>query len=162
MGSTWNQFSTSAKNTILFAQQCAWRHGVSEVGPEHVAHGLVEATPGISVTTTVAAQVLRALEIPPGRLLVPEPVGEVVLPDAATMQLNSSAKRLIDLAVLAKQRLGDTRIGTEHLLLGLVQVHSVVGLPQWDYESVRVVLMTLRQSNRSPWWQFPKRSLSEP
>ncbi len=111
-----DQFTQLARSALALAQEEAERFGHNYVGTEHLLLGLIREEQGI------AAQVLNKLGIELSK--VREAVefiigrGERVL--GGQFGLTPRAKKVIQLAVDEAQRLNQTTVGTEHLLLGLV------------------------------------------
>src|SRR5215468_1880819 len=111
------QFNERARRVIILAREEAGRFGHDSVGTEHILFGLIRD--GESVATavlqrlglqleTVQAEVKRALAKLPKTLVYSE------------IPFTTQAKQVLELSKGEARQLGHHRIGTEHLLLGLI------------------------------------------
>src|SRR5262245_20062236 len=112
------QFDDAARLVLRLAEQEARTLRHARIDTEHLLLALLE------LHDCVAERVLRRAEI--GILNVREEVTKLVLPglfesDCPRMGLTDGARKAIDLAIAAAQRLGHSQVGTGHLLLGLLE-----------------------------------------
>jgi ATP-dependent Clp protease ATP-binding subunit ClpC len=113
-----DRFTDRARRVIILARKEADRFNHNYIGTEHLLLGLVRLGQG------VAANVLRGMGIDfeTIRIEVEKTVGSgpetKVIGD---IPLTARAKKVIELAVEEARNLNHTYIGTEHLLLGLLQ-----------------------------------------
>jgi ATP-dependent Clp protease ATP-binding subunit ClpC len=112
-----DRFTKRARRVLTTAGEEARRLNHPYIGPEHLLLGLVAEDGG------VAMRVLQELEISAGqvRRSIERTVPQRNLPILTQPALTSHTKEVIQLAVVEARQLGHHYIGTEHLLLGLVQ-----------------------------------------
>ncbi len=112
------RFSKRARHALAYAQDEAQRLNHPYIGTEHLLLGLVREE------NSVAARVLRSLGVEPGRVrnAVEEIIGHGEQRVLGRIGLSPRTKRVIELAVNQARDMGNNYIGTEHLLLGLVEV----------------------------------------
>jgi hypothetical protein len=109
-------FTNRAAVVLLKAQNMARDRGAENVTAEHIALGLTAEWPGI------AGQALEALGVTAEAL---QSAIEASLPPVAPTSkdhrpLSTAARRTLELARRRGLRMGHRYVGTEHLLLGLV------------------------------------------
>ncbi|NLE46261.1 MAG: ATP-dependent Clp protease ATP-binding subunit [Chloroflexi bacterium] len=111
-------FTDPARRALGLAQQEAERMGHAQIGTEHLLLGLLRENDGI------AGRVLRSLGLQTGdvqhwiqRLSSVRPQTGMV---GLEVELTPRTKRVLEIAGDEARRLGDTRIDTQHLLLGLM------------------------------------------
>jgi ATP-dependent Clp protease ATP-binding subunit ClpA len=113
-----DRFNDRAKRVLALAQDEAIRLNHNYIGVEHILLGLVREGEG------VAARVLDSLglELSKARTAVEFIVGRG---DATTspseITLSPLTKRVIEFAIDDARKLGNSDVGTEHLLLGIVR-----------------------------------------
>jgi ATP-dependent Clp protease ATP-binding subunit ClpC len=102
--------------------------GHGYIGTEHILLGLLSEGEGI------AAQALGSLEITleAAREQVQEILGEGMDQPSGHIPFTSRAKKVLELSLREAQRLGDSSIGTEHILLGLAREGEGVGAQVLD------------------------------
>ncbi|MBU6532347.1 Clp protease N-terminal domain-containing protein [Streptomyces sp. NPDC057245] len=112
-----SRYTPRARNAVMAAQNAAKTAGNTEGLPEHLVLGLITETESLSAKAIAAQGVtmdaIREAAIaalPPAAAEVPEPV-----PYAP------AAKKVLDLTFREALRLGHNYIGTEHLLLALLE-----------------------------------------
>ena len=117
MADNLRRFSKRARRCLAYAQEEAQRLNHSYIGTEHLLLGLVREENG------VAARVLSSLgvEAYKVRSAVEEIIGRGEHEVVGRPGLSPRTKRIIELAVTQARTMGHTYIGTEHLLLGLVE-----------------------------------------
>ncbi len=111
------RFSKRARRCLAYAQEEAKRLKHPYIGTEHLLLGLVREE------NSVATRVLRNLgvEAPRVRRAVEEIIGRGEHEVVGRIGLSPRTKRIIELAVGQARDMGNNYIGTEHLLLGLVE-----------------------------------------
>jgi len=111
------RFSKRARRSLAYAQEEARRLNHPYIGTEHLLLGLVREE------NSVAARVLRSLgvEADTVRSAVEEIIGSGEQPVMSRIGLSPRTKRIIELAVSQAREMGNNYIGTEHLLLGLIE-----------------------------------------
>ena len=155
-----DRFNDRAKRTLALAQDEAVRFGHAYIGPEHLLLGLIREGEG------VAARVLDAMgiDLASARRAIETKLGRGSGPPPSEIVLHEDTKKVIASAGEEAKKLGHSNVGTEHLLLGLVQVKA----PSWLFEAVAldpdrirpavmtaVAPMTERSSPTHLGWQIP-------
>jgi ATP-dependent Clp protease ATP-binding subunit ClpC len=112
-----DRFTKRARRVLTNAQEEARRLNHRYIGTEHILLGLVSEEGG------VAMRVLQELGIKPDqvRSAVERAVGKGARPTLTQPTLTPRTKRVIEISVDEARKMGHHYIGTEHLLLGLVQ-----------------------------------------
>ncbi|MBD3400634.1 MAG: AAA domain-containing protein [Candidatus Coatesbacteria bacterium] len=148
-----DKFTPRARKVILFARDVAKQMGQEHLGTEHLLLSLVEESDG------VAAYVLNKLGLRSAAIraelerLKSEDEHEVTADEK--IPFTQHAKQVLEQAVLVAGELGYNYIGTEHLLLGLMQVKEGVAsnvLSHLGYEPELVkseLVNMLEESRRS-------------
>ncbi|RLP99591.1 Clp protease N-terminal domain-containing protein [Micromonospora sp. CV4] len=118
------RFTTRARNVVMASQEEARASGHAEIGPEHLVLGLLAEPDGL------AAKVLV------GRGASPEAVREAVgaalgppadqVPDL--IPYDARGKKALELTFREALRLGHNYIGTEHILLALLEQEGGAGV----------------------------------
>ena len=111
------RFTDRARNVVVLAQEEARLLKHNYIGTEHILLGLVRESEGI------AAKALQALGI--GLEAVREQVQEIIgtgqHAPSGTIPFTPRAKKVLELSLREAMQLGDSYIGTEHILLGLIR-----------------------------------------
>ena len=117
------RFTDQARRVVVLAQEEARMLGHGYIGTEHILLGLLGEGEGL------AAQALAALEISldAARAQVAEIIGEGTGQPAGHIPFTPRTKKVLELSLREAQRLGDSYIGTEHILLGLAREGEGVG-----------------------------------
>ena len=117
-----DRFTDRAKHSVVLAQKQAHSLNHAYIGTEHLLLGLLDEKEGI------AAQVLaeKGITLDKARDQVIDMIGMGDSPDAKHLPFTSNAKKVLDGSLREALQLGQTYIGTEHLLLALVKVVSKV------------------------------------
>jgi ATP-dependent Clp protease ATP-binding subunit ClpC len=115
--SRFDKFSEHARRVLTLAQEEAQRFNHSYIGTEHILLGLVREEEGI------AAKVLTGMgvSLPRVRQAVEYIIGAGERQSTGASGLTSRAKKIIELAIDEARQMGHSYIGTEHLLLGILQ-----------------------------------------
>lgn len=110
------RFTEKAQKAILLAQEEAKNLRHNYVGTEHILLGLLAETDGI------AAQALKKMgvELKNAREEIVKLVGQGDY-EADIMGFTPRTKRLFELSFLEARNLGHNYVGTEHILLGLIE-----------------------------------------
>ena len=120
-----SRFTERARRTVKAAQEEARELGHDHIFPEHLALGLLHepealaarAISALGVTPEAARQALVAAL---GSLVLPEPV-------SGKIPFTPRAKKVLELALREALLFGHNYIGTEHLLLGLLDEQESLG-----------------------------------
>ena len=118
------RFTDRARRVVVAAQEEARALGHGHIGTEHILLGLIRDGNGMAV------KALESLGISPAALRerVEEivGVGDVPRSPSGHIPFTPRAKEVLRLSLGEAQHLGHNYIGTEHLLLGLIQEHEGV------------------------------------
>jgi ATP-dependent Clp protease ATP-binding subunit ClpC len=110
-------YSDKARRVIFFARFEAGRYGTPQIEAEHLVLGLAREDPPLMG---------RFLSGPPGyesfqnEIQARTPVGKS-LPTNTDLPVSEESKRVLAFTAEEADRLGHKRIGTEHLLLGVLR-----------------------------------------
>jgi ATP-dependent Clp protease ATP-binding subunit ClpC len=113
------QFTDSARQVVVYAQEDARQFQHDYIGTEHVLLGLLhdddQTSHALQAVGLDSASVGRALE---------RAVGRGARPPSAHIPFTPRAKRALEEALRVAQRLGQAHIGRPHLLRGLLEVRD--------------------------------------
>ena len=111
-----NRFTDDSKKVLRYARNAAQRLAHNYVGTEHILLGLVLNEEG------TAGQMLRDMGLTPANVTraVENIVGLGMTPNAHLV-LTTGMKEAMEFAVEESKRLKQSYVGTEHILLGLLQ-----------------------------------------
>jgi hypothetical protein len=118
------RFTSRARQSVMEAQEAARVAGNTTIGPVHVVLGLLEEPKGLACKAIVElgvsldqVQAAATAALPPGG----DPV-EGLIP------YDSEAKKVMELTFREALRLGHNYVGTEHILLALLEHENGTGL----------------------------------
>ncbi len=119
------EYTDKAKSALALAAKAARGMGQNYIGTEHILLGLLRQQTGIAAQVLLAGGVeenevidlIRELIAPPNYLELKEREG-----------YSPKAKMILETAMQQAEKLGSDKIGTEHLLLGLLQEHNNVAV----------------------------------
>ncbi|MGQ4597023.1 Clp protease N-terminal domain-containing protein [Nocardia sp. R6R-6] len=118
------RFTPRARQVVVAAQEVARGAGNSEIAVGHLVLGLLTESEGLGVQALVANGVaLEALSAAAAASLPPSE-GEV----PALIPFSAEAKKVLELTFREALRLGHNYIGTEHILLALLEQENGSGL----------------------------------
>jgi len=117
------RFTDRARRVVVLAQEESRLLGHNYIGTEHLLLGLLAEREG------VAARALRSLDITldAAREQVREIIGPGAQEPRGHIPFTPRAKKILELSLREALKLGSEVIGTEHLLLGLVDEGAGVG-----------------------------------
>src|SRR5580693_327240 len=120
-----SRFTERARRTVKAAQEEARELGHDHISPEHLALGLLHepealAARAISALGVTPEAARRALVAALGSLVMPEPV-------SGKIPFTPRAKKVLELALREALLFGHNYIGTEHLLLGVLDDEESLG-----------------------------------
>ncbi len=112
----WQRFSDSARKVVYYAQEEAQRFGTRVIDPEHLLLGITHNS------LCVGSRVLTQLGTRPDLF---DRIVSAQLPrgpqnDPSDLTLSPRSKQVVDFAYEEARNLNHNYIGTEHLLLGLL------------------------------------------
>lgn len=110
-------FTERARQVLQHSNDEAISQGAGEIRPLHLLLALLSVEDGRAalVLRTLGVDLERAYEVADGLAAAPE------APATAQRGVSPSGKRVIEQAVAAANRLDHHYVGTEHLLLGLLE-----------------------------------------
>jgi hypothetical protein len=118
------RFTERARNVVMAAQNEARAAGNAEIAPEHLALGLLrepDALAAKAITAQgVALETLRrtvSTKLPPASGQVPD-----------LIPFDSQARKALELTFREALRLGHNYVGTEHILLALIELEEGAGV----------------------------------
>ncbi|MET8250694.1 Clp protease N-terminal domain-containing protein [Micromonospora sp. NPDC005197] len=118
------RFTPRARNVVVASQEEARASGNAEIGPEHLVLGLLAEPEGL------AARVMAGRGATPEA--VREAVGAVLSPRAEQVPelipYDARGKKALELTFREALRLGHNYIGTEHILLALLEQEDGAGV----------------------------------
>ena len=117
------RFTERAQKAILLAQEEAKRLRHNYVGTEHILLGLIAEQDGIAAKALANAGV----SLERARQEVIRAVGEGSY-DVDIMGFTPRTKRIFELSFLQARNLGHNYVGTEHILLGLLEENDGVAI----------------------------------
>ena len=122
-GNMFERLTDRARRVLVLAQEEARLLDHRFIGTEHLLLALIKEEEG------VAARALAELDISltAARALVEQTIGLTAGPSSGSPPFTPRAKKVLELSLREALQLGDTSIGTEHLLLGLVREGEGVG-----------------------------------
>ena len=119
-----DRFTDRARKVIMYGKQEAQRLGHNFLGTEHILLGLVKEGTGVAANVLKALGVdLKRIRAEVERLVQSDPAAaqaQLVKP-AGEPRYTPRAKRVLELSMDEARSLGQSYIGTEHLLLGLLR-----------------------------------------
>jgi ATP-dependent Clp protease ATP-binding subunit ClpA len=119
-----SRFTLRAKNVVMSAQNEARAAGNDAIGPPHLILGLLSEPDGL------AAKAIHAQGVMPDTIrrtvapTVPPAAGEV----PSLIPFDPQAKKALELTFREALRLGHSYIGTEHILLALLELEDGSGI----------------------------------
>ena len=140
MNQRFDRFTDRARRVLTLAQEEAARLNHNHIGTEHLLLGLIREQDGVGAHVLADAGVDVERARAAAQSVRPRPD----TPTIGQISLTERAKKVIERSVQEAQRLGHHHIGTEHLLLGLVNQDSggaieVLALLGVDLEQTRGV-----------------------
>ncbi len=119
-----NRFTPRARKVVVAAQEEAHGAGNNEISPAHITLGLMSEPEGLAARTIVALGVspdtLRRTVV----ATLPERVDNM----PALIPFDAAARKVLELTFRHALRLGHNYVGTEHILLALLEVEDGSGL----------------------------------
>ncbi|NED88783.1 ATP-dependent Clp protease ATP-binding subunit [Streptomyces sp. SID11233] len=119
------RFTTRAKNVVMASQNEARAAGNSEIGTEHLVLGLLSEPEGLAAAF-IKAQVVTLDTVRQAAAAALPAASEEELPEL--LPYNADARKALELTFREALRLGHNYIGTEHILLALLEHEDGAGL----------------------------------
>ena len=118
------RFTPRARNAVMAAQNEARAAGHDQIVPEHLVLGLLSEPDGVGAAAIVAQGVSLDSAREAVTAALPPPAAEV----PALIPFGSQAKKALELTFREALRMGHNYIGTEHLLLALLELEDGGGV----------------------------------
>ncbi|MFJ4916386.1 Clp protease N-terminal domain-containing protein [Streptomyces sp. NPDC088726] len=119
------RFTARAKNVVMASQNEARAAGNSEIGTEHLVLGLL-SEPDALAAAFIKAQVVTLDTVRQAATAALPAASEEELPEL--LPYNADARKALELTFREALRLGHNYIGTEHILLALLEHEDGAGL----------------------------------
>jgi ATP-dependent Clp protease ATP-binding subunit ClpC len=153
------RFSARARKVIVAAQEEARRFNHNYIGTEHLLLGMLAEPDGIAHQVLATAGV----SLDDVRARVQATVGRGKRPPSGHIPFTPSAKKVLELALREALNLRHNYIGTEHMLLGLIQERDGLGARLLTEAGVDLLIVRLRildlvppgeapEGKRRPFW----------
>jgi len=123
-GDGFGRFTLRAKNVVVAAQNEARTAGNAEIGPPHLILGLLSEPAGLAVQAMQAQGVLPDTVRRTVLTALPPAAGEV----PPLIPFDAHAKKVLELTFREALRLGHDYVGTEHILLALLDLEAGSGM----------------------------------
>jgi len=118
-----NRFTQRARNVVAASHNEASAAGNAEIGPEHLVLGLLSEPEAIAAKVIVA----RGVPLEKVRQAVTAALPPAAAEVPALIPYNAAAKKALELTFREALRLGHNYIGTEHILLALLEFENGTG-----------------------------------
>ena len=119
-----SRFTPRARNVVIASQEEARGAGNAEIRPEHLVLGLLAEPDGLAARALVAEGLSPAAVREAVTAALPAPTGQV--PDL--IPYDAQGKKALELTFREALRLGHNYIGTEHILLALLELEDGTGV----------------------------------
>ncbi|MFD1661434.1 Clp protease N-terminal domain-containing protein [Streptomyces caeni] len=123
-GQAFSRYTPRARNAVMAAHDAAKAAGNAETVPEHLVLGLLAEPEALAAQAIVAQGVSLAAVREAAAAALPGPAEEV----PALVPYTAAAKKTLELTFREALRLGHDHIGTEHILLALLELENGEGL----------------------------------
>jgi|SRR5918993_1398725 hypothetical protein len=120
---TFGRFTTRARNVVMAAQNEAHAAGNAEIAPAHLVLGLLHEPEAVAAKAIVA-QGVALDDLRSAATATLQPAVDDVLP---LVPFDDQAKKALELTFREALRLGHNYVGTEHILLALLEVEDGEG-----------------------------------
>jgi hypothetical protein len=119
-----SRFTERARNVVVAAQNEAHAAGNAEIGLSHLVLGLLGEPDGLGAAAIVEQGVSLDAVRQVATATLPEPAGDV----PALVPFDAHARKALELTYREALRLGHNHVGTEHLLLALLEADDGTGV----------------------------------
>ncbi len=119
-----SRFTPRARNVVMAAQNAAGAAGNDEIRPEHLVLGLLSEPDGIGARAIIALGVPLETVRQAVTATLPPAAGEV----PALIPFDAGAKKALELTIREALRMGHSYVGTEHILLALLELEDGEGV----------------------------------
>jgi hypothetical protein len=119
-----NRYTPRARNVVVASQNEARTASNNEIRPEHLALGLLSEPEGIAARAIVAQGVSLDTLRQTATAALPPAADEM----PALVPFDARAKKALELTFREALRMGHNYVGTEHILLALLELEDGTGL----------------------------------
>jgi Clp amino terminal domain, pathogenicity island component len=119
-----SRFTPRARNVVMAAQEAARAAGSAEIAPPHMVLGLLSEPYGLAAQAIVAQEVTLDSVREAVAVTLPPPSAQT---PPALIPYDAQAKGAMELTFQEALRLGHNYVGTEHLLLALLELEAGQG-----------------------------------
>ena len=119
-----NRFTQRARNVVMASQEEARGAGNAEINPAHILLGLLAEPEALAAKAIVAQGVSLEAVREAATATLPAAAGEV----PGLIPYDAQAKKALELTFREALRLGHNYIGTEHILLALLELEHRGGV----------------------------------
>jgi ClpA/ClpB-like protein len=119
-----SRFTPRARNAVMVAQNEARAAGHDQIRPEHLLLGLLSDPQSLAATAIVELGVPLATVRQAVTAALPPPASEV----PALIPFDQQTRKVLELTFREALRLGHNYIGTEHVLLALLELENSGGV----------------------------------
>ncbi|MER5730464.1 Clp protease N-terminal domain-containing protein [Streptomyces sp. NPDC002138] len=127
MSQGFSRFTPRARNVVVTSQSEAHAAGGTEIRTEHLVLGLLSEPEGLAALALgaqgidpAAVRAAATAALPPAAAEAPDPSGHV--------PFDANAKKALELTFREALRLGHNYVGTEHILLALLELEDGRGV----------------------------------
>ena len=118
------RFTPRARNTVMAAQNEARAAGHDQIRPEHLVLGLLSEPDGVGAAAIVSRGVSLDAVRQAATAALPPPAAEV----PAVIPFDPQARKALELTFREALRMGHNYVGTEHILLALLELENGEGV----------------------------------
>ncbi|MGW6918791.1 Clp protease N-terminal domain-containing protein [Kitasatospora sp. NPDC054939] len=119
-----SRFTPRARNVVMASQEEARAAGNAEIGPDHLVLGLLAEPEGLAVKALAAQGLTPEAVRGAAAAALPAPAGEV----PALIPYDAQGKKALELTFREALKLGHNYVGTEHVLLALLELENGTGV----------------------------------
>lgn len=123
-GQGFSRFTEPARNAVMAAQNEAHAAGNDRIGTAHLVLGLLGQPDALAMATVLAQGVTLEQVRQAATAVLPPPVGEV----PSLIPFDAQAKKALELTFRQALRMGHQHVGTEHILLALLDLENGTGV----------------------------------
>jgi hypothetical protein len=118
------RFTPRARNVVVASQNEARAAANAEIRPEHLVLGLLAEPEGLAVRALVAQEITAEAVRQAAAAALPDAAAEL----PALIPFDAAAKKALELTFREALRLGHDYVGTEHILLAVLEVEDGSGV----------------------------------
>jgi hypothetical protein len=112
-----SRFSEAARNVLVSSMNAATAAGNAEIGPAHLALGLLEVPDGVAARALTA----QGIDLDAARREIAAALPPAAGQTPSAMPYDAAARKVLELSFRVALRLDSAGVGTGHLLLALLE-----------------------------------------